>query len=137
ALALPAGDGSARNAAEWIAAVLDGADGLLAHALGGGLARGWSARVVGGAHASALVVRVDSASGALDAAVAQVRGLFDRLRQGSLAAADLTHAAALLPQGDLAPSRDPSRRVLALWGSETAQSYVPAPASPSTPPPTL
>jgi hypothetical protein len=116
ALSLPAtaSDASARTNAEWIAATLDGADGLLEHALGGGLARSWSARVVGGARA-ALVIRVDSAAGAIDAAVAQVRGLLDRLRQGSLAATDVTHATALLAERDLAASLDPGHRVLALW----------------------
>jgi len=126
ALALPPDDAAAAAAAEWIAAALDGADGLLAHALGGGLARAWSARVVGAGHASALVVRVDSAAGALDAAVAQVRGLFDRLRQGSLTAADLAHATALLADRDLAASLDPSRRALALWRGTTPS---PAPSA--------
>jgi hypothetical protein len=135
ALALPAGDASARSTAEWLAATLDGADGLLAHALGGGLARAWSARVVGGAHASALVVRVDSPAGALDAAVAQVRGLLDRVRQGSLTPADVAHAAALLADRELAGSLDPSRRLLALWQSDPAGASTPSIAAP--PPPTL
>jgi len=130
ALALPPGDAAAENAAQWIAATLDGSDGLLAHALGGGLARSWSARVVGGSHAAALVVRVDSAAGALDAAVAQVRALFDRLRQGSLAASDLAHATGLLAERDLAGSLDPSRRVLALWRGAA----LPAPTAPAAPP---
>jgi hypothetical protein len=119
ALALPPDDRSAALAAEWIAAALDGTDGLLARALGGGLARSWGAQVVGSAHASALVVRVDSAAGALDAAVAQVRGLLDRVRQGSLASADVAHAEALLSERDLAASLDPARRVLALWRAGT------------------
>ncbi len=120
ALALPPADPSASSNAEVIAAALDGADGLLAHALGSGLALGWSARVVGGAHASALVVRIDSAPGAIDGAVAQVRALFDRLRQGSIAAGDLARAAALLAERTLAASLDPGRRVLALWRGVTA-----------------
>ncbi|MGO9712702.1 MAG: hypothetical protein ACLQBL_27820 [Polyangiaceae bacterium] len=130
ALALPAGDAEARANAEWTALALDGTDGLLDHALGSGLARSWSARVVGGAHAAALVIRVDSAAGALDAAVAQVRGLLDRLRQGSLAATDLAHATALFAERDLAASLDPERRVLALWRGSIrvdAKSAPPAP----------
>ena len=119
ALALPPNDANAAASAEWIAAALDGTDGLLAHALGGGLARSWSARVVGAARASALVVRVDSAAGALDAAVAQVRSLFDRVRQGSLSPSDFAHASALLADRELASSLDPSRRVLALWKGAT------------------
>ncbi len=135
ALALPAGDPAARADAEWIAASLDGAGGLLEHALGAGLARSWSARVVGGARAPALVVRVDAPPGTLDAAVAQVRGLLDRLRQGSLGDADVTRAAALLADRELADSLDPSHRVLALWRSpETAPRTD---ASTTAAPPTL
>ena len=115
AIALPAGDAQARTAGEWLAASLDGRDGLLAHALGGGLARTWSARVVGSARASALVVRVESPPGALDAAVAQARALLDRVRQGSLAETDRARAAALLADRELAASLDPSHRVAALW----------------------
>ncbi len=126
ALALTAGDAARTRAAEWIAATLDGSDGLLARALGAGLARAWSARVVGGTHASALVVRIDSAAGALDAAVAQVRALFDRLRQGSLAAADVAHAAALLADRELAASLDPGHRLLALWTGDAPPTAPPA-----------
>ena len=123
---------STRLDAEWLAAALDGADGLLERALGGGLARGWSARVVGGARAAALVIRIDSPAGALDAAVAQARGLLDRLRQGSLAAADVAHATTLLADRDLAASLDPSRRLLALWRSAPQGADTPP-----APPPTL
>jgi len=115
AIALAAGDAPARTAASFIAAALDGPDGLLAHALGGGLAHAWSARVVGGGRASALVVRIESAPGALDAAVAQARALFDRVRQGSLAETDRARAASLLADRELAASLDPSHRVSSLW----------------------
>ena len=90
------------------AASLDGADGLLAHALGGGLARSWSARVVGGAArlGAGRAGRLRP-NGTLDAAVAQARALFDRLRQGSLADADRARAVSLLADRDLAASLDP------------------------------
>jgi hypothetical protein len=133
AIALPAGDAAARSEASFVAAALDGADGLLAHALGGGLAHAWSARVVGGPGASALVVRIESAPGALDAAVAQARALFDRVRQGSLVEADRARAAALLADRDLAASLDPSRRASALWRDPPRDaSHDPAHDSPPT-----
>jgi hypothetical protein len=111
----PATSGSARVAGEWIAATLDGPDGLLSHALGGGLARGWSARVIGSSRAAALVVRVESVAGGLDGAVAQVRALLDRIRQGSLTESDRARATALLAERDLASSLDPAHRVASLW----------------------
>ena len=115
ALPLPSSDAGAKVAATWLAASLDGPDGLLDRALGGGLARSWSARVTGGPRASALVIRVDSAPGSIDAAVAQVRGLLDRLHQGSLVDTDRAHAAAVLGAHDLATTLDPSHRLRALW----------------------
>ena len=130
AFALPSDDAPARRAAEWIAASLDGADGLLARGLGGGLARAWSARVVGGPRASALVVRIDAPSAALDAAVAQARALLDRVRQGSLSEPDRTRAGARLADQGLAASLDPSRRLGSLWRD-------PAPEPPEPPAPSL
>ncbi len=73
----------ARDAALAAAAALDGPDGLLARALSSGLATSWSAKVVGPREASALVVYVRAAGHTLDAAVAQVRSLLDRLRRGA------------------------------------------------------
>ena len=135
ALPLAAGDASTRLDAEWIAAALDGADGLLERALNGGLARGsWSARPVGGGARHGTGHPDGFRRGALDAAaVRQVRGdSLDRLRQGSLAAADVAHATTILADRDLAASLDPGRRVLALWRS-AAQGTDAPPA----PPPTL
>jgi hypothetical protein len=115
ALALPAGDDAKVGAATWLARALDGPDGLLAHALGGGLARSWSARVVGTPRAPALVIRVTSAQGALDAAVAQTRALVDRVRQGSLAEADRARAVQSAAEEQLAASLDPRARLVGLW----------------------
>jgi hypothetical protein len=132
-LPLPPGDATARATAEWVAAALDGDAGLLAKALGAaGLARSWGARVVGGPLAAALVVRVESPSGALDAAVAQTRALLDRVRQGALVEADRARAAALLADRDLAASLDPARRVAALW-SAPRSGHGPAPQATAAP----
>jgi hypothetical protein len=127
---LPA-DGSARAPAAWIAAALDGSDGLLARALGGSpsappLARAWDASVLGAPHASALVVRIAGADPSVDAAVAQVRALLDRLRQGALREEDRAHAAAALGKDRLAASLDPRARVIDLWRGEGSAAAAPS-----------
>lgn len=125
ALPLPAGDAAATAAAGVLAFALDGPQGLLASALGAaGLARAWSARVVGGRAAAALVVRVSTAAGALDAAVAQTRALLDRLRQGALTDADVARAVATRAAAELAASLEPRARLTALFRGD-APSPVP------------
>jgi hypothetical protein len=118
ALPLPPGDEAARNAAAWIASALDGEGGLLARALGG-LARAWSARVLGPTRSPALVLRVTTAHAALDAAVAQVRALLERLQKGALTDADRARAQSQREREALAASLDPRARVAALWRGDT------------------
>jgi len=132
ALPLAPSDDGARVAALWTAAALDGPDGLLAHALGAApgdapdsaLARGWSAALLGAPRSPALVVRLTSSDASLDAAVAQTRGLLDRLRQGAVKDADRSRAGLALGRAAFAASLDPRARVFELWRSE-----------PGTPPP--
>ncbi len=126
ALALPPDDAAARLNATLLAAALDGPDGLLAHVLGAGFARGWGARVTGSAHAPALVVRIDSVQGALDAAVAETRALFERLRQGGLAETDRARAIARSSSTELASSLDPKNRLVALWRGDASGSSAPS-----------
>jgi hypothetical protein len=126
AFALPPFDPAARAAASVVAATLDGAGGLLEKALGAGLARGWQAHVSGPARAPALVVRVSSAQGTLDAAVAEVRALFDRLRLGALTDADRARALAHLAEERLAASLDPKARLVALWRGEAPETPSPS-----------
>ncbi|MGD0529779.1 MAG: hypothetical protein ABSE49_31880, partial [Polyangiaceae bacterium] len=122
---LPSTDDAARTAATWFAAALDGADGLLAQALGGAgapdtaLARGWSAAVLGAPRSPALVIRLVATESSLDAAVAQTRALLDRLRQGALREADRSRAAASLGRAALSLALDPRARVIDLWTGET------------------
>jgi hypothetical protein len=130
-LPLPADDETSRVAAPWIAAALDGSDGLLAHALGSApgsssedaMARRWAAAVVGAPRRPALVVRLVATDASLDAAVAQTRALLDRLRQGALREEDRARAASALARSVLAVSLDPRARALELWRGAT-----PAPA---------
>jgi hypothetical protein len=126
AFALRAFDPAEEAAARVVAAALDGPDGLLERALGAGLARAWAARVTGPPRSPALVVRVSSAQGSLDAAVAETRALFDRLRLGALTEADRVRALARLASERLAGSLDPKTRLVALWRAESPATADPA-----------
>lgn len=127
ALPLPSADAAVRVDAAWLAAVLDGADGLLARALGapgdGGkpLASAWSASVIGAPRAAALAIRLASDDASLDAAVAQTRGLLDRIRQGALRDEDLVRATRAIGRNQLSASLDPRARTLSLWRDAAPQ----------------
>lgn len=113
------GDDRARAAATLLAAAFDGDGGLLEKALAGpGLARSWSARVVGWPRAPALVVRVVSTQAALDGAVMQTRALVDRVKKSGLVAADQERATAAASREALAVALDPRARVVATWRGE-------------------
>jgi hypothetical protein len=116
-LAFPLQPGE-RDEARVVAAALARKGGLLERALGSGLARSWGAKVMGPARAPALVVRVASAQGTLDAAVAEARVLFDRMRQQGLAEGDRAAAVAELAEERLESSLDPKARLVALWRGE-------------------
>ena len=112
-------DARARGAAVTIAAALDGEGGMLEKALGAaGLARSWSARVVGAPRAPALVVRIQSTQDALDKAVMQARALVDRIRTSGLATADYDRAAAATARDAIASALDPRARVVATFRGE-------------------
>jgi hypothetical protein len=132
---LPPADTTARANATWLAAALDGADGLLAHALGRDaagataagtpLARTWSATVLGAPQTPSLVVRLAGPDADIDASVAQVRALLDRLRQGALRDEDRARAAAAIARARLAAALEPRTRIIDLWRGEAA---APAPS---------
>lgn len=129
-LALPVADAAQRESAEWIAEALDGDGGFLSSVvLGGGLARVANARVLGGTAASALVVHVASSEGALDSAVAQVRALLERLRQGALTEAELAKAASRRASREARASLDPRARLAALFSDKVAGGAPPSLAS--------
>lgn len=96
--------------AQVLAAHLD--ETALPRALGDGVARSFSARILGAPRAPALVVHVDAPSSALDAAVAQVRVLFDRLRRGALEDADRTRALARVQHDRRDARLDPRGRAI-------------------------
>ncbi len=126
-LPLKRDDAATRTLATWLAATLDGPDGLLERSLGAArdgrpdapLARAWSAGVIGPAQAPALVIRLVTADGSLDRAVAQVRALLDRVRQGALRDTDRARAEAYLTRSRLAAGLDPRERLVELWHGRT------------------
>jgi hypothetical protein len=127
-LAFPlAANATDRKTAAWMAAALEGPDGWLAHALNapgatstgqGPLATAWGAQVLAAPQSLALLVRVTALDSSLDAAVAQTRGLFDRLRQGAIEQDDIARAGSRLARTALAASLDPRARAVALWRGE-------------------
>ena len=130
---LPPGDAAAQTGGAWLAAALDGPDGLLAHALGANradapatsLAQAWSAAVLGAPQALSLVVRLVGPDASIDSAVAQVRALLDRLRHGALRDEDRTRAGAALARTKQASSLDPRARLIELWRGQPSS---PAPS---------
>jgi hypothetical protein len=123
-LAVPlAANAPDRKAATWLAAGLDGPDGWLARALNATgadserspLATAWGAQVLAAPQSLALLVRLTGPDASLDAAVAQTRALFDRLRQGAIQPEDLARASTRLASGAVVTSLDPRGRIVALW----------------------
>jgi hypothetical protein len=113
---------------ELLLAGLGGADGWLVKAMSSpSLGATAQARLVGGSRAAALVVDVRAPESSLDAAVAQVRGIFERLRQGAMAAGDFERSVAQQGRWDLEASLDPHRRIVDLWRD-------PRPNKPAAPP---
>jgi hypothetical protein len=102
--------------AELTLGALSSADGALTKALSApSLAASAQVRLVGGTRAAALVVDIRAPETSIDAAVAQVRALFDRLRQGVISASDFARSTALRDRWELEASLDPRRRLVDLW----------------------
>jgi hypothetical protein len=114
-IAAPIPDAKSVRGAQALAALLGGRDGLLSKALSGGLAREESVRVLGGTRAAALVVRVTTADGALDAAVLQVRALYQRLAAGALTEEDAKRGIAERGRIEMEDALDPKKRLVALF----------------------
>jgi hypothetical protein len=112
---------------ELLLAGLGGSEGWLAKALGSpSIAATAEARLVGGANGAALIVDVRAGEASLEGAVAQVRGLFDRLRQGAIGAADFERSAAQRERWDVEASLDPRRRLVELWRDKKALKTAPS-----------
>jgi hypothetical protein len=129
-VALPAPSPAAqdRPLAELLLAGMSGSDGWLARAmqpLGGGASA--EPRLAGGSNASALVIDVRAPEASIESAMAQVRGVLQRIRAGAVTQADLDRSLSIRQRWELEGSVDPRRRLLDLWQSR----------SPSPPPPAL
>jgi hypothetical protein len=95
---------------------LGGTDGWLAKAVASpAFAATAQGRLVGGARGAALVVDIRAPEASLDAVVAQVRGLLERLRQGAMGPSDFERSTAQRERWDLEASLDPRRRLVDLW----------------------
>ncbi len=108
-----------------IASLLDGPDGLLAAALGDGLARTYGARAVGPPGGRAIAIHIEAPSNALDAAVGQVRALLDRMRQGAITDADLARSKKRSDHERAARLADPRQRLVVLFRDEVAAADPP------------
>jgi hypothetical protein len=114
---------------------LSGPDGWLGRATAAtSLAATAQARLVGGARAAALVIDVRAPEATLDAAVAQIRALLQRLRQGAIGPTDLERSQALRERWELEASLDPRRRLINLWRDPRAGATVSPPAAALAPP---
>jgi hypothetical protein len=128
AIGLPPRHGDVLASASWLAAALDGPDGLLARGLGpggSGAEPAWSASVVGAPLAPALTIRLRAPDDAIDTAVGQARALLDKLRLEGPKAEDWSRAASRMASDRIARALQPRQRVIDLWLSQ------PEPPSPS------
>ncbi|HEY6556063.1 MAG TPA: hypothetical protein VI072_02280 [Polyangiaceae bacterium] len=80
-----------------------------------GLATAARARLLGSAGASALVIEIHALEGRAHEAVAQVRGLLERLARGAATEQDLQLAERALQKAELHQHLDPRRRIVELW----------------------
>jgi hypothetical protein len=102
--------------AHWTEVLMNRTDGWLARALQRpGLVSTARARALGGSGAAALVIEVRALDGKREEAVAQVRGLLERLRLGAATAEDAQRGEQQLLQRSAELSLNPRGRVLELW----------------------
>jgi hypothetical protein len=79
------------------------------------------ARALGGGAAAALVIEIRAVDDKHDEAIAQVRGLLERLRAGAANAADVSSASEQLARNEASRRLNPRARLVDLWhGSSRA-----------------
>jgi hypothetical protein len=113
---LPSGEGGIPPEATLTELLMNRSDGWLQQALARpGLVSTARARVVGGSALAALVIELHTIDGKREEAVAQIRGLLERLRTGAASASDLRTAAELLSRREALRGLNPRARVVELW----------------------
>jgi hypothetical protein len=116
AVPLPAAPEGIAEEASWTELLLNRTDGWLQQALlQPGLVSTARARAMGGAAAAALVIEVRAMEGKRDEAVAQVRGLLERLRSGAANGGDVQRAQEFMARRQADLRLDPRARVVELW----------------------
>jgi hypothetical protein len=73
------------------------------------------AKLLGGSRSAALLIEVNALEGKTPQAIAQVRGLLERLSQGVVTSNDLELAERALQQSEATLGLDPRRRIVELW----------------------
>jgi hypothetical protein len=117
AVPLPPSPTGPGREARVVSLALNAQGGLLDRALAG-LAASARARVLGGSRASALVIELRADPERLDAAVAQLRALLERLGSAGLPAAESARAVRELEQFERESAYDPRGRIVRLWQGE-------------------
>jgi hypothetical protein len=116
AVPLPPSAGGPSEEASWTEWLMNRPGGWLHQALQRpGLVSTARARALGGASAAALVIEIHAVDDKHEEAVAQVRGLLERLRSGAANAADVRSASDHLAQLTASRRLNPRGRLLDLW----------------------
>lgn len=112
---LPATQGLPQEAL-WTEWLMNRSGGWLHQALlRPGLVSTARARAMGGSGSAALVIEIHAIDGKREEAVAQVRGLLERLRAGAATAADARQAGEFLARREMQRQLNPRGRLVDLW----------------------
>lgn len=107
----------------WTEILMNRPDGWLHQALTRpGLVSTARARVLGGSTLAALIIEIQAVDGKREEAVAQVRGLFERLRAGAATAEDVRVARDVSERHEAERQRNPRARLIEVWHGARRQS---------------
>jgi hypothetical protein len=116
AIPLPPSPGGPSEEARWTEWLMNRPSGWLPQALQRpGLVSTARARTLGGANAAVLLIEIHAVDDKHEEAVAQVRGLLERLRAGAANAADVRSAKDHLAQVEAGRRLNPRGRLVDLW----------------------
>ncbi|HWO11757.1 MAG TPA: hypothetical protein VNN80_19825, partial [Polyangiaceae bacterium] len=123
---LPPSPGGPSEEARWTEWLMNRPGGWLDQALERpGLVSSARARAMGGGAAAALMIEIHAVDDKHEEAVAQVRGLLERLRAGAASAADVRSAREHLAQNEASRRLNPRGRLVDLWhGAERPEASL-------------